>query len=343
MTTGIDRLIAVSTGGKCDRIPVFCNLFDQGANELGLSIEEYYTKGEYVAEAQLKMREKYGYDNVWSHFYVGKEAGCLGKQKMLYVEDGPPNIKEPIIKTYDDIANLHVPDNLEDHPGFAEQRKCLEILNREVGGKYAITVYITSSMTLPIMLLGGMENWLQLLFNGPTDVRDELLDKCFKYFVKEVETYRNLGANALVYSNAFGSTDTVPMNYFMEHSLPLIEKELQAVGPEGLIYYAGMARFNKVIEAVQERAPFGTFYLSPLDDVADGKRRVAGSGITCGVINDCKLVDWTPEEVRANVKEIIDAGMPGGQFAFGASATLFHTPEENIRAMLDAAYEYGSY
>ncbi len=62
MTTGLDRLAAAVNGEPSDRIPVFCNLFEQGAEVLGMSIEEYYTKGEYVAEGQLRMREEFGYD-----------------------------------------------------------------------------------------------------------------------------------------------------------------------------------------------------------------------------------------------------------------------------------------
>jgi uroporphyrinogen decarboxylase len=58
----MERLAAAINGTPADRIPVFCNLLDQGARELGLSIKEYYQRGELVAEAQLKMREKYGYD-----------------------------------------------------------------------------------------------------------------------------------------------------------------------------------------------------------------------------------------------------------------------------------------
>ena len=342
MITAMDRLVAAINGEKSDRIPVFCNIFDQGASVLGMSIEEYYTKGEYVAEAQLKMREQYGYDNVWSLMYVAKEVEVLGEQKILYAEDGPPNIETPIIQSYDDIEKLQIPDNLEDHPAFAEQRKCLEILNREVGGRYPIVAYISSTMTIPIMLM-GIEKWFELLFTGPEEVRDALLNKCFDFFVKEINAYRKLGANALVYSNPFGSPDTVPMKYFMEHSLPWIEKDFNAVGPDGMMYYCGMSRFNKVIDAVLERLPFGSIYLSPLDDVAEGKRLVAGRGLTCGVINDTKLIRWSKDEIRANVKSIIEAGMPGGKFAFGGAATLFHTPTDNIKTMLDAAYEFGSY
>ena len=74
----MERLAAVADGGDADRIPVFCNLLDQGARELGMPLREYYSSGEHVAEAQLRMREKWGYDNLWSLFYVGPEAEVLG-------------------------------------------------------------------------------------------------------------------------------------------------------------------------------------------------------------------------------------------------------------------------
>lgn len=342
MITGMDRLVAAINGEKSDRIPVFCNIFDQGATELGISIKEYYSDGANVAEGQLKLREKYGYDNVWSLSYVGHEVEALGKQKVLYVNDGPPNIQDYIIKSYDDIEKLQVPDNLADHPGFAEQMKCQKILHNEVGGKYPIAAYITSTMGLPIMLM-GMEKWFELLFTGPEDVRELLLEKCFEYFVKEIEMHKAAGVNALVYSNPFGSTDTVPMKYFMEYSLPWIERDANAVGAENLIYYCGMSRFNKVIETVLERQPFGTFYISPLDDVAEGKKAVDGRALTVGVVNDLQLLNWSKDEIRTNVKKIIDAGMPGGKFVFGGAATAFYTPEDTIHTMLDAAYEFGSY
>ena len=72
---GWQRIQAVASGQLPDRIPVFCNLFEQGATELGLSIREYYSKPENVAEGQLRLRRKYDYDNLWGAFYVGKEAG----------------------------------------------------------------------------------------------------------------------------------------------------------------------------------------------------------------------------------------------------------------------------
>ena len=106
--TPLEILGAAISGAPAPRIPVFCNLFEHGARELGMPQKTYYASGEHVAAGQLRMRARYGYDNVWSLFYVGREAELLGCQEILYSEDGPPNVADFVIKDYDDIAKLEV-------------------------------------------------------------------------------------------------------------------------------------------------------------------------------------------------------------------------------------------
>jgi uroporphyrinogen decarboxylase len=182
---------------------------------------------------------------------------------------------------------------------------------------------------------------MELLLLGDPGLRDELLAKCHDFFVKEVRAYRDNGADVIVYSNPFGSTDFVPLKYFTDHSLPWIEKDVKAVGTDGLVYYAGMARFNKVIEVVRERTGIGVWYVSPLDDLAESKRIIGNRGLCCGVIDDISLIKWSPDEIRREVKRLLAAGMPGGRFLFGTGVMPYGIPEQNIRIMLDAAYEYG--
>jgi len=343
MNTGMERLVAAINGEKADRIPIFCNLLDQGAAELGIdSLQEYYSRGDHVAEAQLRMREKYGHDNVWSLFYVGREAELLGCEKIVFADKGPPNVGDFVIKSYDDIVDLEIPQNIYDHPGFAENRKCLEILRREVGGRQPICAYLTAGMTLPAILM-GMDKWLELLLMGPHDIRDLLLEKCTLFFQREIEAFRKGGADVLVYSNPFGSTDFVSLKQFEQLSLPWMKRDIAPGGVGGLVYYCGSSRFNKVIERVIGELGIGVFYLSPKDDIAEAKRIIDGRALTCGVINDIMLVSWTREEIRAEVKRMLEAGMPGGKFLFGTLVMPYDIPEANIRAMLEAACEYGSY
>ncbi len=341
MMTAMERLVAAASGQPVDRCPVFCNLLDQGAAELGLGIEDYYQSGQNVAEGQLRMRERYGYDNVWCLFYVGREAELLGCKKVRFYRDGPPNVEDFVIKSHADVYRLEVPNELTDHPAFIEQARCLSILRSEVKGRYPICAYVTATMALPALLM-GMDAWMELLLLGPASVRDELLEKCHRFFVKEVRAMRAGGVDVIVYSNPFGSTDFVSMKYFTEHSLPSIERDIKAVGTEGMVFYCGMARFNQVIEQVLVRTGLKTYYLSPLDDLREGKRLIAGRGLTCGVINDIKLIDWSPQEIRHEVKSMMEAGAPGGRFLFGTGVMPCAIPERNILTMLEAAFEYGA-
>jgi len=338
----LEILVATLNGEPTPRIPVFCNLLDQGARELGMRQEQYYAKGETVAEGQLRMRARYGYDNVWSLFYVGKEAELFGCEEILFSEDGSPNVADYVIKDYDDIAKLEVPDNLTDHPAWTEVGNCLEILKAEVGDTHPICAYLTASTTMPALLM-GMEKWMELLLTGPKDVRDELLRKCSDFFQKEIEAYRTAGANVLVYSTPFGSTSFVGNKKFREFSMPWMKRDLEPGGVGGIVYYCGMTPFNNVIEQVMDELGVGVYYISPLSDLAEAKAIIGQKALTCGVINDIELIAWTPEETQAEVKRMCDIGMSEKHFLFGTGVMPMAVPDANIKAMLEAAFEYGSY
>ena len=346
--TPLDILVAAINGTAAPRIPVFCNLLDQGARELGMKQREYYSRGEHVAEGQLRMNKRFGYDNVWSLFFVGKEAEFFGCDNILYAEDGAPNVGDFVIKTWDDIERLEVPTDITAHPAWAESAKCLKILRDEVGATRPICAYVTASTSLPALLM-GMEKWMELLLTGPEDLKTMLLEKCSAFFQQEVAAYRAAGANVLVYSTPFGTSYFVGKKRFDSFSMPWMKRDLAPGGIGGIVYYCGMAPFNGVIPAVIDELDIGIHYVSPLADLAEAKRIIEsrrqrdGTYLTCGVIDDIKLVNWTVEETRAEVKRMCEIGMPGRHFLFGTGVMPMAIPEANIRAMLDAAFEFGSY
>ncbi len=338
----LEILNATIAGQPTPRIPIFCNLLDQGARELGLPLKMYYSKGEYVAAGQLKLQKKYGYDNVWSLFYVGKEAELLGCNEILYADNGSPNVADFVIKNYDDIAKLEIPDDITAHPAWQETANCLKILREEVGNTHPICAYLTASTTMPALLM-GMDKWMELLMGKDTDVRDELLRKCSLFFEKEVAAYRAAGANVLVYSTPFGSTSFVGMKRFQEFSLPWMQRDLAAGGVNNIVYYCGMAPFNNVITQIQETLCIGSYYISPMSDLAEAKAIIGKTALTCGVIEDIKLIHWSPTQTREEVKRLCEIGKVGGHFLFGTGVMPLQIPEENIVAMLDAAFEYGRF
>jgi uroporphyrinogen decarboxylase len=338
--TPLEILVAAATGQPAPRIPIFCNLLDQGARELGLSQKDYYASGENVAEGQLKLLSRYGHDNVWSLSYVGVEAEILGCRDILFADDGSPNVADFVIKSYDDITKLEIPSDITTHPAWRNTAACLDILRNEVGATHPICAYITASTTLPAILM-GMDKWMELLMTGPADLRDELLRKCSDFCRQELAAYRAAGANVLVYSTPFGSTYFVGMKRFREWSLPWMQRDLGPGGISGVVYYCGMTPFNNVIEPVMTELGIGSYYISPLADLAEAKALLGARALTCGVIDDIKMIHWTPEQTRAEVKRLCDIGKPGGHFLFGTGVMPLSVPDANIRAMLDAAHEYG--
>ncbi len=337
--TPLNILNAAIQGLPAPRVPFFCNLIDQGARELNLSLQEYFSKGEYVAEAQLKMQARYGHDNVWCLSYVGKEAELLGCSEVLFAEDGPPNVADFVIKTLEDIPSFHAPDDLRDHPAWRPVEDCLAILRREVGETHPICAYVTASTTLPVLLM-GMERWMELVLFGPFDLRDRLVSECNRFVAQEIRALRQAGANVIVYSAPFGSPYFLPKKMILDWSMPWMQKDLNGQ-VDDIVYYCGTATLNGVIDEVMQQLEVHCFYASPLEDVAETKRKVGDQGLSCGIIDDIKLIHWNEKQIRDDVQRIMAAGKPGGHFLFGTGLMPLKIPESNIRILADAVTEYG--
>ncbi|MBI4694526.1 MAG: uroporphyrinogen decarboxylase [Gammaproteobacteria bacterium] len=343
--TPLEILTAAATGAPAPRVPVFCNLLDQGARELGMSQREYYSRGANVAAGQLAMQRRYGHDNVWSLFYVGREAELLGCREILYADDGAPNVADFVIKDWDDVARLEVPADLTAHPAWAEQAECLRILREEVGGRIPICAYLTASNSLPAILM-GMEKWIELLMMGPVDVRDNLLAKCSLFFRRQFAAYAAAGANVFLYSTPFGSTYLVGRKRFEAWALPWMKRDLLDLDRTGIVYYCGMTPFGDVIPTVMDELGVTLHYLSPLEDLYAAKADIAARGcdrpaLACGVIDDIKMIRWTPQETRAEVHRLCEIGKPGGHFLLGTGLMPMALPEASIRAFVEAGMEYG--
>lgn len=338
----IERITMVMEGKIPDRVPIMGNLLEQGAMELGLSIEEYYSKAEYVAEGQLRLREKYGYDNLSGFFYAGCEARMLGCRKIIFSETGPPNVGHLIIKKNKDIETLEIPSDISKLPVFEELSKCIKILKQEADGKFPVGSAVVSSFSLPAILM-GIDKWMDLLINGPESLKKELLQKCSDFCINLIRALRAAGADGVSYSNPVGSADFFSVDQFKRLSLEWIIRDIEAVGPDGITYFNGGGRINPMIDTIIKHTGITTYYINPLDDTAQAKSIIGERGISSGVINDILLIDWQKEDIYKEVKKIMMAGMNEGRFIFGTLVMPFLIPEKNIYHLFNAAREYGVY
>ena len=111
MTTGnssLQRVLTTLSHQEPDRVPLFLLLTTHGAKELGLSIREYFSRPEYVAEGQLRLQRKFGHDCLYAFWYAAAELEAWGGNAIFY-EDGPPNAGAPIFTSRSQIMTARRP------------------------------------------------------------------------------------------------------------------------------------------------------------------------------------------------------------------------------------------
>ncbi|MDF1567115.1 MAG: uroporphyrinogen decarboxylase family protein [Spirochaetaceae bacterium] len=338
----MERITKLMKGELPDRVPVICNLFEQGADELGISIPEYYERPENVAEGQLRLQRKYGYDCIWGFAHTAVIAQILGCRRVLFSLEGPPNVGHMILRDVREVSSWTPPTNLEDIPAMQDWIKTIEILRREVGGQVPILTSIVGSFTLPTILM-GMEKWMELLLVGPRPLRNELLKKCSSFNRRLITALRNAGVDLISYSNPMSSREFLMPDQFERIGLPSVLDDFQGIGVDGIVYFNGGGEINPIINFLLDATGIGGYYLHPDDDIVEAKSVIAGRGLCAGVINDMKLLSWSHEEIVSEVERIMGEGKDGGGFLFGTMAMPYRIPAKNIRSMLDAAYRAGSY
>lgn len=337
-----ERIGALISNEKLDRVPVVCILLDQGAKELGMSIQEYYSKGEYIAEGQIKMQERYGYDVVWGFSYMGYLARMLGCKKIIFSESGPPNVGHMILRNEKDIESFWAPGTLDDIPIFNEIIKAISLLNKHYDGTCPVASPTISSFTLPSILM-GIEKWMELLFTGPGELVTHMLEQCHIFCVKHIKTLRDAGAALIPYASPMASVDMITLEQFQKMALPWIIKDIEAAGWNNIIYFNGGGRINPTIKDLLEHTDIKAFYLNPLDSIKEARSIAGEEGIFCGVINDIKLINWESDRIEGEVKRIMKEGKEAGRFAFGTLVMPYAIPESHITDMLAAAFKYGTY
>jgi uroporphyrinogen decarboxylase len=338
----MERFAALMSGQTPDRVPIVCNLLDQGARELGVSLREYYSRGELVAQGQLRMREKYGYDTLLGMFYSALEAEVLGCRTIVYAEDGPPNVGHLVIRTAEDIDTLQLPDDLLSHPRFRELTTCIGILKRESAGRWPVLGVVTASFSLPAMLM-GVGQWMDLFLNGDPAVRDRLLGICSQFCSRQITALREAGADLIVYVNPVASATFITPQKSRELALPWVIKDLEEPGTAGVVFFNGGGRINPILADLHSHTGIGAYYLNPFDDIGEARDFLGPQALIAGAINDIRLIDWTEDEIDREVERIMHAGKQAGGFIFGTLLMPFRIPDENIRALVDAAIRHGSY
>ncbi|MCP4660844.1 MAG: methylcobamide--CoM methyltransferase MtbA [bacterium] len=338
-TTSLERVLATLGHREPDRVPWFLLVTMHGAKELGMSIREYFSRAEHVAEGQLRLREKYRHDCLYSFFYAPVEIEAWGSE-VVYAEDGPPNSGTPFLRRPEDIERLE-PPRIEECPCLVKVLRATEMLKARAGATVPIVGVVMSPLSLPVMQM-GFDGYLDLMFERP-ELFAHLMRVNEEHCVAWANAQLKAGATAICYFDPLSSTTIIPRDQYLTTGFEVAGRTLARInGPTATHLASG-----RCLPIVDDLARTGTAIIgtSVLEDLAEMKAACRGKLTVLGNLNGIEMRRWSAGQAEAAVKQAIAKAAPGGGYILSDNhgEIPWQVPDEVLQAMSEAVHKWGRY
>jgi len=337
--TPMERVLTTLGFQEPDRVPFFLLLSLHGARELGMSLKEYFSRGEYVAEAQLRMQKRYGHDCLYAFFYAAIETEAWGGH-VVYREDGPPNAGAPIIHAPAEIDHLQAPP-IESTPRLQEVLKAIRIMYDKAGDRIPIIAVVMSPFSLPVMQM-GFDHYIDLMMERPESL-DKLLRVNEGFCISLANAQLAAGATAICYFDPLASPSIIPREIYLKTGFQSACRVLSAIkGPVATHLASGRS-----LPVLEDLAATGTSVvgISSDEDLEVIKQACRGKLALLGNLNGVEMRRWTVEKIERVIKEAISKGGPGGGFILSDNhgEIPFQVPESVLDNISESVLRWGQY
>lgn len=340
MTTmnAMQRTLTTLGHREPDRVPRFLLTAMQGARELGLSIEAYFSRADYVIEGQLRLHRKYRSDCLYAFFYASLETEAWGGE-TIYVPDGPPNASAPILRDAD-LDDL-VPPDVASARCLHRVLETIRGLKAGVGDSVPIIGVVISPFSLPVMQM-GFDRYLELMHEQPARFA-RLMDANIAFAVDWANAQLAAGATAICYFDPVSSTTNIPRERYLQTGQVVARRTLaQIQGPTATHLASG-----RCLPILNDIADTGTAAVgvSALENLAELKVAANRRVSLIGNLNGVEMRRWTPEQAEAAVKQAIARAGRGGGFilADNHGEIPWQVPDEVLLAISEAVDRWGCY
>jgi len=337
--TSMQRTLTTLGQQEPDRVPFFLLTTLHGAKELGLSIENYFSRAEHVVEGQLRLLKKYRRDVLYPFYYAPIETEAWGGD-VIYLPDGPPNTGAPIIRRPEAIDHIE-PPRVEDAPCLRRVLETTRRLKEAVGDTVPIVGVAISPFSLPVMQM-GFPAYIELIYEQPERFW-RLMEKNIAFCVAWSNAQLAAGATAICYFDPVSSTTNVPRELYLKTGRVVAQRTLPQInGPTATHLASGRG-----LPILTDLADTGTAAVgvSALEDLAELKAAAGGKVTLLGNLNGVEMRRWTAEQAESEVKRAIAKAGRGGGFllADNHGEIPWQVPDEVLLAMADAVDRWGRY
>lgn len=335
----MERFLAAVTHKQPDRAPLFLFLSIYGANELQLTVKEYFNKPENIVEAQLRMKKKFNNDCIDTFFYAPIEIEAMGGEVVFY-DNAPPNSGEPLIKSFEQISSLNMPV-VKQSPQLKKVLDATSMIKSEVSNTTPIIGVVMSPFSLPVMQL-GFEKYLEMLYSRPDDFQ-KLMQINEDFCVEWANAQLEAGATAICYFDPLASPNIIEKETYLKTGNIIAKRTIARInGPTATHLASGIT-----LPVIDDIVNTGTAVIgfSANDDLEQIKKASKNKICLLGNLNALDMINWDDTRIENEIKNIFEkAGEGGGLIIADNHGEIpFQTPENILFKISEAVEKFCKY
>jgi len=324
------------------RIPVFAISMEFDIYNLSISHRDYERNFEKMVFSSIKSVEKFDYD--WVLLHPDDYIEFEGIVETIKKEDTsiPVIAKNYIKPTQEILEEFRMPDFKKDlrMPVYLEALK--EIKNK-LGDSICLTGRLAAPFSSAALVFGISETMIL------TTERSDILNKALNFFTElqinwGIEQVR-AGADAIWIGDCVASSNFISAETFQKFAAPGIKAVAKELKKYGCINYYHAA--EKSISHLKLMPDMGIDIVNIGEgiDILEAKELIGSRICISGNLSPIKvLANGSVDDVRVEVKRIINSGKKGGGYIFNTEEGIpYYTPVENVKAMMETAREFGRY
>ncbi len=331
--------MATLAGKPLDRRAVAPVLSLYGAKLTGCPLDQYYTDPSSYSRGQSAVRETFRPDVLCAPLAFSSIGAAFGGELVFPYTD-VPNIRRPAVQSADEW-DLLVPPDPDTDPRLLYFRDAIRLMAAEHKNQVPIAMVIPIPADIPGLVM-GLESWLETVLFDPARAQ-RVMDKVIPFYVRLVNGFFAAGATFVVMPCGFASPTMVTREIVTAFTRPILAQVLAQLRGPVVLHNVG-APLLAHLDLLTGLPSVAGFIMDQRDDLARARRVAGPDPVLFGGLDCSNISRMTAAEVEDRCRAILAERRRDPCFVLGTSGpdVVWHTPPENIHALLKAAESFGS-
>jgi uroporphyrinogen decarboxylase len=336
----VERVRRAVAGETPDRVPVIPLVIHLTMKLAGVRYDRYAQDPKLLMETQVRAWQAFGYDGFHitsDNWILPSVLGC----PIQFFPDQPPTAAGKVLADSKDLSLLTRPrSGTEGRMAFKVE--ATRLTAAAVGDRcYLKTCFDQGPFSLATAVR-GIEQLMLDCYDDPQFVFD-LLEICTDAVIKFARACGRAGCHALTFGDS--TAGLLNAELFKQFAFPFEKQVIEALADLDMPVFLHICGDTSHILELMVATGAPALEVDYQHDIAYYKEKTGGQVCLQGNIEPSGLLlQGTVEEVGAACRQAIEQGKPGSRFILSSGCEVPRdTPVENLRAMVEAAKEFGSY